>query len=474
MRYSRLLLGCVLVGACNGYDSGDTSGATSTGTTDTSTTDTSTTGTTGTTSESTSTTGATTGTTSAGTTTGTSTTGGVETTSGSTTGMAGFCGDGVIDPGEACDGLDFGDVSCVDFDPQKPAGMLVCAGDCASIDASKCEPPAPIAIVRLNEITSSGALAGPWMGKGDLIEIYNAGDAEADLSMWKVAPDQGLPLAETYVFPPGSKLAPKEWLVLSAYDMLSGTGDFMFGISKVSMETVVIADADDALVDLVDFSGADATVSYCRAPDGNGVWVHCDQTFGAANVAAQAYCGDGVKNAMEVCDGQDLGGKSCQTLGVGYMSGSLACTPQCALDPSGCKSGSALVINEVESTSDKIELYNSGDAPVDVSGMILTDNYVDNTYNPALDGKKMIFVPQTVIGPKQYLTILPGVGQNQHPFGLSSNGDSVTLLKPDVTVLDAVLYAAGDAAVSYCRLPDGPAGVWTAGCTPTFGTANKP
>ena len=32
----------------------------------------------------------------------------------------------------------------------------------------------------------------------------------------------------------------------------------------------------------------------------------------------------------------------------------------------------------------------------------------------------------------------------------------------------------GEADVSYCRLPDGPDGEWTAGCAPSFGDPNSP
>ncbi len=45
-------------------------------------------------------------------------------------------------------------------------------------------------------------------------------------------------------------------------------------------------------------------------------------------------CGNGVKETGEACDGADLGGQTCQTLG--YRAGSLACTGGCVLDETGC------------------------------------------------------------------------------------------------------------------------------------------
>ena len=41
-----------------------------------------------------------------------------------------------------------------------------------------------------------------------------------------------------------------------------------------------------------------------------------------------------VKDTPEACDGDDLGGASCTTLG--FQGGTLTCDSTCLLDPSGC------------------------------------------------------------------------------------------------------------------------------------------
>lgn len=46
------------------------------------------------------------------------------------------------------------------------------------------------------------------------------------------------------------------------------------------------------------------------------------------------YCGDGVRNASEACEGGDLGGQSC--VGLGYTGGALACAADCKFDTGGC------------------------------------------------------------------------------------------------------------------------------------------
>lgn len=45
-------------------------------------------------------------------------------------------------------------------------------------------------------------------------------------------------------------------------------------------------------------------------------------------------CGDGVIDPLEQCDTLELGGASCEL--AGFLSGDIACTPTCVLDTSGC------------------------------------------------------------------------------------------------------------------------------------------
>ncbi|MEW5854163.1 MAG: hypothetical protein AB2A00_35640 [Myxococcota bacterium] len=46
-------------------------------------------------------------------------------------------------------------------------------------------------------------------------------------------------------------------------------------------------------------------------------------------------CGDGVRAGLEECDGSDLGGKTCASLG--YTTGTLGCTRECRVNPSLCQ-----------------------------------------------------------------------------------------------------------------------------------------
>jgi hypothetical protein len=59
-----------------------------------------------------------------------------------------------------------------------------------------------------------------------------------------------------------------------------------------------------------------------------------DCTFDFSSCTAPLTCGDGDLDGAEQCDGNNLDGKTCQSLG--FASGSLACNANCSLNTSAC------------------------------------------------------------------------------------------------------------------------------------------
>jgi len=57
--------------------------------------------------------------------------------------------------------------------------------------------------------------------------------------------------------------------------------------------------------------------------------------FSGFAIKQEGFCGDGVKNDGEECDGNDFGGKTCVSFGYDY--GSLSCTSDCKISRSGCE-----------------------------------------------------------------------------------------------------------------------------------------
>jgi hypothetical protein len=107
-----------------------------------------------------------------------------------------------------------------------------------------------------------------------------------------------------------------------------------------------------------------------------------------------------------------------------------------------------IVINEILAHTDLplydyVELFNTGNTPVNIGGCILTDN-------PDLN--KFVIPPATILGPRQWIVFdQPTLG-----FSLRSTGDDVFLRAPDQSrLLDALRFPAQINAVSIGRYPDG-------------------
>jgi hypothetical protein len=381
------------------------------------------------------------------------------------------CGNAMIDAGEDCDGAELGGMACTDVDRMFTGGTLACDASC-SFDTSACTTDPLVSTVTFNEITSMPVPEGPYTGAPDAIELYNSGNGPADVSGWRLSDDPTFPADGTYTFPAGSTIEAGEFRVLVQIG-INLQGDYSFGISDDNVENLVLDDGAGTVIDSVMVDGYDARISWCRIPDGDGGWTWCDQTLGETNVEAVTACGNDMLEDGEICDGPDLGGADCVSIGLGFSGGTLTCTPACVPDVSGCTTDSQIVINELESTGDDIELYNAGAEDIDISGWIMTDDDVDGAYDPLVDTEELTFAAGTIIGAGEYLVVPAGMGENQHPFGLSGSGDQVTLAQVGpVVVYDSVTYGMGEAATSYCRQPNGPGGTWTIDCTPSMGSAN--
>ncbi|MFO0750225.1 MAG: lamin tail domain-containing protein [Myxococcota bacterium] len=124
-----------------------------------------------------------------------------------------------------------------------------------------------------------------------------------------------------------------------------------------------------------------------------------------------------------------------------------ACTPHAA----------ALVVNEVTSEGiDMIELYNGTAATIALLGYQVLDS-ADHTFT---FGARSISAGGYVVLEKDV----------DFTFGLASD-DLVKLLDKNGNVVDVADWAAGEAAPSYCRSPNGTGGFHTC-ATASFGSAN--
>ncbi|MGE5457538.1 MAG: lamin tail domain-containing protein, partial [Methanococcaceae archaeon] len=105
---------------------------------------------------------------------------------------------------------------------------------------------------------------------------------------------------------------------------------------------------------------------------------------------------------------------------------------------------------------DWIEIYNSGDAPVDLAGYFLTDNTNSNNYWKIPAGNPS----KTTILAKGYLIFYadeqPIAGAEHLAFKLNKEGGQICLIDKDgLTLLDNLIYQKQVRDISFGRYPDG-------------------
>jgi hypothetical protein len=104
---------------------------------------------------------------------------------------------------------------------------------------------------------------------------------------------------------------------------------------------------------------------------------------------------------------------------------------------------------------DWFELYNTGDAPVDLSGFTLTDDLSD---------PDRFTIPQGTVSPAGGFLLVWADGETYQnapgadlhaSFRLSADGETVALVSPDGRAVDAVTFGPQSPGVSEGRQPDG-------------------
>lgn len=115
---------------------------------------------------------------------------------------------------------------------------------------------------------------------------------------------------------------------------------------------------------------------------------------------------------------------------------------------------------------DWIELVNTSDAAIDLTGATISDDLTD--------AEKHTLPAGLVVPAGGYLILWADDGTieaDSLPFKLTADGESVGIWAPDGTLWDSVTFPAQTTDVSWARSPDG-TGDFAADGTPTGGVAN--
>lgn len=161
-------------------------------------------------------------------------------------------------------------------------------------------------------------LGAPWVGAGLLVATVVAGGACGSLD-------------GTELFDTGAAAA------------ASGTGGTATTSTSSTMSTT--STASTMLTTATSSGQGGDSTSTATGPGGAGGSGGASTTASsttASSTTAQSsssgggVCGDGIKQANEMCDKLDLGGQNCTNFNFSNPAG-LDCTGACTLDPSGCK-----------------------------------------------------------------------------------------------------------------------------------------
>lgn len=195
------------------------------------------------------------------------------------------CGNGVLEQGEACDGVNLGGVTCADLG--FAGGTLACTAACQH-DPSGCQAPA-------DGRQFGERCGGSWgsCGAGLLCVQFNESGSEegyctAECS--ETSPCPGSPAGAQCVF------------------QLVSSGKTICGFL------------------------CDAVNPTC--PAGLSCTYSQDGGYHYCSTDPPPQCGNNVVEMGEECDGTDLGNMSCK--GFGYASGTLGCDAQCRYDKDAC------------------------------------------------------------------------------------------------------------------------------------------
>lgn len=263
----------------------------------------------------------------------------------------------------------------------------------------------PVIDVVINEVESNGDAT-------DWVEIKNNGSTAVDISGWCVTDDKGservdsneaTPLAEGTILSPGT------------YYVFDGDKDFTFGLG--AEDTVTLYQKDDTVVAEYSWNGH-ASGTYARIPDGTGELVDVP------------ISSKGTENKEAV--------------------------------PAEGK----LVLNEINSNPyDWVEVMNTGDMDLDISGYELRDNADDHRWKfpegTVVKAGEIYLVDEKDMGliyDDKTDTYVSGTFTSAIGIG---SGDSIRLYDVEGTLLDSyswsehAAYDGDNALASYGRYPDG-------------------
>ena len=296
---------------------------------------------------------------------------------------------------------------------------------------------APADAVALSEImiSNKGSVPDNLGGYPDYIELHNGSTERADISGYGLS--DSLLEGAKYVFPAGTVLEPGAYVVVWCGGEAE---DGMHAPFKLSAgEEAVLFDASGRPLDTAVLNSVDSGMVLRREGE---VWT-------------QAKPCPGYPKTEEGMAEYEKSLKETEDIGL-YINEFMASNATTLCDSFG-------------SYSDWIELYNSTDTDMDISGFGISDNLSQPM--------KYRFPDGSTIAAKGYLVVFcsgnEGMqnGELHAPFGLRSYGEDVVIANKAGRIIDSYSFKNQETDVSVARIPDG-AGEFQSNSQPSPGYPN--
>ena len=296
---------------------------------------------------------------------------------------------------------------------------------------------APADAVALSEImiSNKGSVPDNLGGYPDYIELHNGSSEKADISGYGLS--DSLLEGAKYVFPAGTVLEPDAYVVVWCGGEAE---DGMHAPFKLSAgEEAVLFDASGRPLDTAVLNSVDSGMVLRREGE---VWT-------------QAKPCPGYPKTEEGMAEYEASLKETEDMGL-YINEFMA-------------SNATTICDSFGSYSDWIELYNSTDTDMDISGFGISDNLSQPM--------KYRFPDGTTIAAKGYLVVFcsgnEGMqnGELHAPFGLRSYGEDVVIANRAGRIIDSYSFKNQETDVSMARIPDG-AGEFQPNSQPSPGYPN--
>lgn len=245
--------------------------------------------------------------------------------------VAPVCQNGLIEPGETCDGSDFDGKTCADF-PGFDGGELACSTNCQTIFTSGCWKCGD-GVMNPGETCDGTDFGGATCQDAgfETGELACTANCTVDYSGCSTC---GNLLIEGTENCEGADL---QGATCSSVGFVSGTlscgADCMYDTAECSMCGNNIADAGETC------DGEDTPGQICQTMGFTGGTLLCSPDCNNYITEECYSCGDGNVNLTEQCDGANLGGNTCETLG--FSGGTLSCFENCEFNISQCEGAPA-------------------------------------------------------------------------------------------------------------------------------------